>query len=288
MGFFEVLTLTKEDEHMKALFLGIMIACFTALFSWNVNAIQDESLVLYLPFDEGEGTNTRDLSLNGHTTTLVGKGVKWVNGGKFANALEFTGFKGHVEVADHDNLSLDIGDKGSFTIMAWIFPKVVNKEFYSVIDKTYFKEGGLVWDNTPTYRLSITNKNQLAFQSRAENATGNGPEIQPNKWYHVAGVQDDRRSNKRVLYVNGESAEEIDLVPKVDAKETGLKIGGRNWVGGGVQQWFKGIIDEVALYSTALTEGEIKRAMRGSLKRFYAVDASGKIAVTWGEIKAGD
>ena len=273
---------------MKTLCLGIVVACSAVLFAWSVDAIQEESLVLYLPFDEGAGTNTRDLSLNGHTTTLVGKGVKWVKEGKFAGALEFTGFKGHVEVAEHDSISLDIGDKGSFTIMAWIFPKVINKEFYSILDKSYFKEGGLDWDNTPTYRLSVTNKNQLAFQSRAENATGNGPEIKPNKWYHVVGVQDDRKSNKRLLYVDGKVAEEIDLVPKVDAKETGLKIGGRNWVGGGVQQWFKGIIDEVAFFSTALTDAEIKRAMRGSLKRFFAVEASGKAAVTWGEIKAGN
>ena len=58
------------------------------------------------------------------------------------------------------------------------------------------------------------------------------------------------------------------------------------YIGGGYQRpqyTFNGKIDEIAVFKRALTQAEIQLAMEGSIS---AVDASGKVATTWGYIKA--
>ena len=47
----------------------------------------------------------------------------------------------------------------------------------------------------------------------------------------------------------------------------------------------RGIIDEVSVYNTALDEDEIAEVMKGLSKQFQAVEATGKLAVTWGYLK---
>jgi len=49
-------------------------------------------------------------------------------------------------------------------------------------------------------------------------------------------------------------------------------------------RWFKGMIDEVAVFNKALTDKEINSVMNG-LKMAMAVDPKGKVASTWGYIK---
>ena len=44
----------------------------------------------------------------------------------------------------------------------------------------------------------------------------------------------------------------------------------------------------VAIYNTALDEDEIAEVMEGLTKQFHAVEATGKLAVTWGHLKASD
>ena len=47
-----------------------------------------------------------------------------------------------------------------------------------------------------------------------------------------------------------------------------------------------GLIDEVAVYDTALSEKEIKSIMDGLAKMFQTVNPNGKLAATWANIKA--
>ena len=162
--------------------------------------------------------------------------------------------------------------------MAWIFPKAVNKDFRWVMDKSFVKDGA------SAYRLGITSKNRASFTTRKVVPNNMGPEIRAERWYHVVGVQDEKVSKQAILYVDGLPKNKVPLGNKVKEKETDLKIGARNWAGGDVQQFFKGIIDEVAIFNRALTKDEIKQAMKG-LESIFAVNDYGKLAVTWSAIK---
>ena len=83
----------------KLVFFAALL--FAAAFSHRATA-QVESLVLYLPFDEGKGGVAADLSgLNNHAE-LRG-GAKWVEGRYGGGVLLDT--QAHVEVPHQDSLS---------------------------------------------------------------------------------------------------------------------------------------------------------------------------------------
>jgi len=62
--------------------------------------LRDNTVVLYMPLDEGNGNEVKDISQSGKIGVLGTKGKdlpKWVNG-KFGKALEFDGKTNYVEV----------------------------------------------------------------------------------------------------------------------------------------------------------------------------------------------
>ncbi|MBC8235435.1 hypothetical protein H8E77_38300, partial [bacterium] len=83
---------------MRFLFLVLLVASFVFLISSVEQAMKDESLVLYFPFDEGTGNTTKDLNGNENHGTI--NGAKWLNG-KVGEALSFDG-SDSVRVADFD------------------------------------------------------------------------------------------------------------------------------------------------------------------------------------------
>ena len=98
---------------------------------------------------------------------------------------------------------------------------------------------------------------------------------------HITFVTDEK-NDKKILYINGEP----------DA-ESGGKINNRNTrshvvVAVGHDRnafikplYFEGDIDDVAIYLRALSAKEVK----DNMTQAAAVDAAGKLAITWGAIK---
>jgi len=103
---------------MKTLTMSLL---FVFAFLSVAYAINDASLILYCPFDEGQGDTVKDAK-----SGLVGKinGPQWTAKGKFNGALEFTKDADNVEFPA-DNL-LDITD--AITMEAWIQPKQVQAD----------------------------------------------------------------------------------------------------------------------------------------------------------------
>jgi len=79
--------------------LGISVAMFFLLIPLAGADLQD-GLVMYLPFDAGQGDVAVDLSGNGHDGSI--EGAKWVEG-KFGKALSFNGTDTFVEVPFADD-----------------------------------------------------------------------------------------------------------------------------------------------------------------------------------------
>ena len=59
---------------------------------------------------------------------------------------------------------------------------------------------------------------------------------------------------------------------------------GDNNLGSAPDFHFVGVIDEVAVYNRALGQDEVKRAMTSG--HAFAVEYEGKLAATWGGVKA--
>ena len=88
------------------------------------------------------------------------------------------------------------------------------------------------------------------------------------------------------LYVNGKLANEGEAKSNIHDATTPLMFGIHGF-GLGASQKFVGLLDEVGIFNGVLTEAEINRIMTKGLERFAitAVEASGKIATTWGRLK---
>ena len=100
-----------------------------------------------------------------------------------------------------------------------------------------------------------------------------------DEWMHVAGVLD---GSELMLYVNAELAETTVAAGDVPEGSNPLTIGdamGDQWLH---TRPFVGFIDEVKIFSKALSAEEIGEAMNPTK---LEVQPSAKLAASWGRIK---
>ena len=219
-------------------------------------------LVGWWRFNEGSGSTCNDSSGNGHDGTVLGT-PQWASGPEgFGAALVFNpdGCTG-VDCGIFDPTN----GTGQFTLALWAF-----------------------WDGTGTYQHFLTKSNgwgadtmmfQVELWGAHETATytdrigisyasaGSVPfSIMPkNEWIHLALTFD---GSNAILYLNGvdeEGPKPLSIGPNVDAP---VFIGVSHAAEGRV---FHGTLDEVRVYSHALSESEILAAMQGSEGYPYAL-----------------
>ena len=108
---------------------------------------------------------------------------------------------------------------------------------------------------------------------------------EPNAWYFIAGIYN---GTEYELYIDGEFKSKGPN--KVGAPEKGLLIGsglcpaGHGCDGG----YFKGIVDDVAMFSDTLSEADLKTLMDegvGKVLGVAPVEPVGKLATTWSTLK---
>ncbi|MBM3238210.1 LamG domain-containing protein [Candidatus Poribacteria bacterium] len=258
------------------LLLTLTIASLIVTFPFIGESIDDESLALYLPFNEGSGNIAGDFSGKENDGALQ-KGPKWVDG-KFGKALLFDGEDDYVEVEEYIPL-----DNRPFTLEAWVYRAKNQKES---------------WDAILTQIESLSGSKGLHFGMRRDNEGavftlafyGNDVNstvpIEKETWYHLTGVYTGK---KQQLFINGKLNIERDAAPYGGTKGN-IFIGVRPEMEGAAPGThglhFDGIIDELAVYQKALTEAEINQDME--LIKNLAVFPSGKLSITWAFIKMGD
>ena len=99
-----------------------------------------------------------------------------------------------------------------------------------------------------------------------------------NKWVHIATAYSAPEKKIR-FYVNGELDIENDWGGNPGILDP-ARIG--DW--GQSRQW-EGLIDEFIIFNTVLSEDDIQAVMNDGFETTLAVDAKGKLAVTWGSLK---
>lgn len=217
-------------------------------------------------FDEGNGNKVKDASGNGHDGEIIGE-VEWVDG-KFEKALQFDG--GHVQVPHEDVMNLR-----QWTMTAWIkVPKIVDPYQVIVGKETWPNRNYTMWIRPGVMTFGFT------LPGGAQDLQVGSKVVTDNQWHFVAGVYDEKNLTP---YVDGERFNPRGAAGKPATSGAPLIIGAQG--PNGKNGPLKGIIDEVAVYNTALDEDEITEVMEGLTKQFQAVEAVGKLAVTWGSIK---
>ena len=224
-----------------------------------------DGLVGYWRFDEVSGAVTHDASGQGHHARLVGS-VRRV-AGRVGRGVSIGGEKGSGVVVPDDD---DLNPTAAITVEAWVKPDTLKRETtFEIINKAS--------DRGPGYRLFVSWAS-LHFRSgqgmgkpywgvRASFA--NTP-MTWGIWQHVAATYDGKVYR---LYLDGiEVASggtlcrgKRDTVPldgaahPLTVNRNALTIGSFSK---GYAYVFKGVIDEVRIYSRAKTAAEILRAAK--------------------------
>ena len=231
--------------------IGVIAVIAAALIVQRPSRIvaQSAGLVAAYGFTEGTGTTVADLSGHNLTGTIVG--ATWTASGKYGNALSFNGTSSYVDLGNPAALQLT----GSMTLEAWVKAAANPPDDGQIIAKS----NGSGWqlktspDTGPqTFGIQVTGTSGTGAQRYSTTVRS------LNTWYHIAGVF-DAAAGTLSTYVNGilDNGTLRNAVPTVQLDgAVNANIGRRT---GGF--YFNGVIDEVRIYSRALSQSDIQADM---------------------------
>jgi hypothetical protein len=222
--------------------------------TWSFRTLPDipltsnPNLVGWWKLDEDQSTAALDWSGRGNHGTLVGD-LQWVVGYD-GYALEFDGGGDYVEVSHDASLTVDT----EVTVMAWINAERHNSsgDWQGILAKS---------NNPRSYSFYTYVDGTLHFSTTSGGAyvgSNSAGQVPLNEWVHVTAMVE---GGQHVYYINGEPAGTggggITLPGAADTATV--------WIGRTHESSnaFLGMIDDVRIYNKALTQEEVKQAMRG-------------------------
>src|SRR5467141_3514113 len=213
-------------------------------------------------FNEGSGNTTVDASGNANVGTL--SGPSWTTAGRYGYALSFNGTNAYVEAANSN--SLNPGTAATFS--AWVNVLAANANISSVINK---------WSQTSDdeYLFGLDSSNRLTFawQTTGGNVWGRpsynivsgNAQVPLGTWTYITVV---RNGPAISFYVNGNLDATFGAAADANPFRSGIdtvRIGGQNR--GAASRVLNGVIDEVRMYSQALTPAQIQADMNAPIRK---------------------
>ncbi len=192
----------------------------------------------YWRLEEGSG-NFVDSTGNLHTGVATG-GITYLVSGGVNNGISLDGSSGYFTVTDHADL--DLGDV--FTLECWLRPLSLSFPA-SIIDK-----------GTGAYQLTLLTDNTFRLQARDGTLGCISTVAIPNDGHYHHIVATKNGPSEVRLYLDGEdvSGPLIAATALVNTS-TDLRVGA---TAGSPFNYYKGGIDEIALYSTPLNVSQVK------------------------------
>jgi len=237
-----------------------MSICIVSVFLLFVASLSNAELIAYWTLDEGAGEMITDETGNGHDGIFKGDPA-WV-AGIYGKALEFDG-NDNVEVANGADITPE-----SLTMATWVnFSDTSGRQdFISRNDDFAFSIGGND-QNGKLWAVITTAGDWLDV--------GGATAIEANRWYYVT-LTFSAKTKKLTLYLDGEMDGEGDAPGGLEHRN-----GGALTIGTYDTRYLKGKLDEIKIWDEALSDDEIKEAMKAA-----PVQPAGKLGATWGEVKS--
>lgn len=230
-------------------------------------------LVGWWKLDETAGTSASDSSGSGLSGTLTNGPVWQPSGGKVGGALLFDNTNKYVSVAD--NAILDFDGAEPFSISAWFkHNDPANANYDNIVSKgiagTCLYNYGLHFDSNTQILIFATNDDNTCTNMVTQSWAFSSTSIQPGVWYYAVGTFDG--TNMR-LYVNGilEDTQNISTHLPL-SRGTPLYMGIGQPSGPG--QFWNGLIDDVRIYSRALSMNEINQLYKLGLNKMSWCDGT--------------
>ncbi len=256
--------------------------CFSLAIGFYAQADLDGDLISAWTFDDGSAKDS------------VGSNDGVINGavvvdGKFSKGLDFNGADAFVRI-EHDASMEAIVD--GMTISAWAFIRSFPQPNHAAI---VFKGTKIGWSQDYAFRIATRDENQLTWAVPKPGSEGNfntAGAASAGEWTFVCLTADGTTARGYVATEGGalnEVGNTAQAAPYQARVGEPVEIGVGRARGGtlGNDIFFDGVIDEVYLWSRALTEDEIAELAGGARpsKISTAVEPAAKLATVWGRIK---
>ncbi|MDE0313573.1 MAG: LamG domain-containing protein [Candidatus Poribacteria bacterium] len=258
---------------MKVINISVVILVLFLTGVWiheSCAAIDAESVMGVWLFDSGKGAEVKDSSGKGNDGKIVG--AKRVEG-KIGMGVEFDGSNQVVIPA-----SATIDDyRDGFTYLLWVKPLgVPGGPHIRLIERDWHNPNILIGPND-FY-------GSFVFNGGIDNSQIRSGTWELEEWSFVALTHDGKTL---ILYVDGEEVADINVgQPDLTKNRESGSIWLARWKG--EAGWdFSGVLDEVAIFNTALDVDDINDIMTKGLEDALAVSPLGRLTTTWGNIKTG-
>jgi hypothetical protein len=224
-------------------------ACRFLVGSWflllglqlSAPALPTAGLVAHYPLD---GT-ALDVSGNNQNGTIQGPVTVVDRCGEAGLAYGFDGTNDMIVIPDSPLLDIGTND---LSIVLWMKTAVAGSRY-------------LLWkgssSSTSGYSLALTSSGSV-FAEIASTALGsqiyatNHASVADGVWHHIALVA--HRGGLGAIYVDGDLAGQADITPDSGSLANGFELR----IGGSTPQFFAGSIDDVRIYSTALSPADVR------------------------------
>ncbi|MYB93565.1 LamG domain-containing protein [Candidatus Poribacteria bacterium] len=265
----------KLPTYLVCLFLIAVLWLHTAEYASTEPL--DPDLVLYFDYEEFKGDTVIEKSGRGYDGAINGK-VTQSDDGKFGKAAEFAS----TSFLDLDGPNIaddDIPTEG-MSIVAWINVKnVTDMAIFNARagDGTWLVHPEARGDGNYRWLNRGPNPNRTIFDIRGGNNKA-------KEWIHYAGTY-SRADALAVLYINGKNVGEEPArldTPIAGDWDQGARVGYNI----DNNRPFAGLMDDLNVWKRGLTEEEVNAIMNDGVEAFLAVEAQGKLATTWGKLKA--
>jgi prepilin-type N-terminal cleavage/methylation domain-containing protein len=231
-------------------------------FQSNTHNLLGADLVGWWNFDEGSGSVAKDSSGYGNDGTIVG--ATRVDGvpGTGGKALGFNGSGNYVQILTNE---FPIGRKER-TVAAWIKTsngggsRGIILSYGSDVDGGIFNfeinhwQGGQGTFGVHFYNSAIWTKDKV---------------IEDGNWYHlIVTIPENARDNNALLYLNGEKMNTLSYNSdiEINTQDSNVQIAKR--ITG--SQYFNGLIDDVRVYSRAITAQEVQTLYAQTKSRYLS------------------
>ena len=242
-------------------------------FSDSIRAQLSDSLVSWWPFNEGTGTDAKDM-WEGNNGTLGGGTPDyypaWKSGGECVSGkcLEFDGENDYVDCGNSVTLTPD----GYHTFEAWIKAKSYNDKLPFILS---------MGPTRTLFAISLADDTligEIQVRRRNSNGTGYGAESNAtfnfNNWHHVVLVYNGSQ-NYYLIYIDSQEVSQSKSIAWSSYNGSKTTLGrdeayptsGYNW---------GGLIDEVHIYNSAASITQIQSQYLAGLDKLLSNGAISK------------
>ncbi len=259
---------------------AVILLCAAGVAAWFLFGAgfdpHKADLLLHVTFDEGKGLMVSDASGNvpdteldyglAHAAYMENQDPQWRSEGIKGGCLLFDGSTTYITYNKND---IKVGGP-ALTVSAWIAPRTFEWDDPNAADRGTDKLTGIVSqinkEANQGFILGYQRHGRLSFQV----GTGdewltvwtNGDNLQKYQWNHVVGTF-DAEAGEMCLYLNGElvASRSVPAGAEIAHARNRTLLIGRNGDGERLVAGFlnvaSGYMDEVKLYSCALTSEEV-------------------------------